>query len=358
MNWKTMLSKRVMDIPVWMLITAAMAYCLAGHLTNWARFGKGGGWAWLAINASICGACLLFAQVARWCIHPESRRKGVVWAIALTAGFPLLGLAAVYLVLPAVGLRLHKPHVPFRWDEFLGKTISAYTTVFMGTLIYSFFYMLLLKSRRTHEMERAAALHEKAIATVKANQVLHSAQSHFIRHLLHDILGRAEKLNDAYIPEQINYIARTWDFIAEAMDKPIPLVHASRALKQLEEMAQSIKRRYNDRPVIQLRKSGEPREHIIAPLVLSTLLENADTHGWVDAAHPILADIAFTPGRLVFTCTNWKRPHATDKPTTGRGLQLVRQSLLLLDGCHHTLERDENEQQYTIRLTINYTTYD
>ncbi len=358
MNWKTLLNKRVMDIPIWMLFTVALAYCVASHLTNWTRFGKGNGWAWLAINGCICGACLLFAGVARWCIHPESRRKGVLWAIALTAGFPLLSLAVVYILLPAMGLRLHKPHVPFRWDEFIGKTTSAYTTVFMFTLIYSFFYVLLLKSRRTREMERAAALHEKAIITVKANQVLHSTQSHFIRHALHDILGRAEKLDDTYIPAQINYIAQTWNYIAEAMDKPIPVVHASRALKQLEEMAASIKRRNHDLPVIQLRQSGEPGEHIIAPLVLNTLLENADTHGWVDADHPILVDIAFTPGRLDFTCTNWKRPHATDKPTTGRGLQLVQQGLLLLDDCRHTLERDENQHQYTIRLTINYTTYD
>src|SRR5690606_32477596 len=123
---------------------------------------------------------------------------------------------------------------------------------------------------------------------VKNNLLLNAGQSHYAKYVMNDVVTRAAKAGDHYTAAQVAHIAKTFDYVAEATQQGEPIVSLHRALVYFNEVVNAIRLRNGaDDRVVVVQMEGEPTMQVIGALTLTTLLENSDTHGWVDAEHPI-----------------------------------------------------------------------
>lgn len=355
MKSKKWYAKRVLDIPIWGLVIGAFIYIGGTYLKNLLEYGKANVLATMVIGGGVVLICLLMAYAVRLCFHRVYRRKGIATLMAVVGGFPLVALALVYGLLPLFGVELQKEGVPFSWGQFMAKTFNAFFSVTLITAGYTFFYGRLLSERRGHELEQVATNRAKEWVEVQNQQLLNAAQSHYVRYVMNDVVARAAIAGDDYTAAQVSHIGRTFNYVADVTQQGTPVVFIHLALDYFDEVVASIRRRHgDDGRAVAVQVEGEPTMQVIGALTLTTLLENSDTHGWVDASHPIMVRFVFSRGRLQFTCTNAKYPYPRRVESTGKGLGLVAGELALLD--RHDVEFDvhENEEFYTVSLIINY----
>lgn len=93
---------------------------------------------------------------------------------------------------------------------------------------------------------------------------------------------------------------------------------------------------------------------LIAPLLLITFVENAFTHlsNFKDKPNFIRISATVENGELLFSVTNTKSGNRGENRTSGIGLKNVRQRLGLLYRNKHTLNVHEQEDTFSIKLSI------
>ncbi|WP_449047074.1 hypothetical protein [Parapedobacter sp.] len=351
-KWYT---KTLLDIPIWVLGLAALIYIGGTYFKNLLDYGEVDFLAIFYVSLGIMLVCLLTAAATRLCFHARHRWKGIVVLLGTVGGFPMLALAVADVVLPLFGIELQKEHVPFNWAEFMAKTFDAFFTVIMVTAVYALYYGKLLSDRRKHELKQAATNSEMELLEVKNNQLLNAGQSHYVKRVMTDVVARAVSAGDSYTEAQVTHIAKTFDYVAEATQDGEPIVSIHRALAYFNEVVNAIRLRNGaDDRVVVVQMEGEPTMQEIGALTLTTLLENSDTHGWVDAEHPIRVGFVFERGTMQFTCTNAKNPYPRQVKSTGKGLGLVAQELALLHRHEVKLDVHESEENYIVSLNIAY----
>lgn len=95
-------------------------------------------------------------------------------------------------------------------------------------------------------------------------------------------------------------------------------------------------------------------DFIVPPMLFVAFVENAFKHG-ISYMMKSVIRIAFervNDSEICFTCVNTIPPSASEESTSGIGLGNVRRRLDLLYGDAYTLEINNNENTYEIRLTI------
>lgn len=114
--------------------------------------------------------------------------------------------------------------------------------------------------------------------------------------------------------------------------------------------------RYGDRLTVVFRHSVQ-EQPVIAPLLLLSLVENAFKHGVKEAVGEakVEVDLEADNHRIGFTVRNTRPPAVEKKSGDNRiGNRNLRQQLdILYPGCHE-LEILELPEQYTIKLTIEF----
>ena len=113
-----------------------------------------------------------------------------------------------------------------------------------------------------------------------------------------------------------------------------------------------MKLRYTDKVRISVDTPSSLPNREIPPLMFITFVENAFKHG-VSYRQESFIDITLTTenDRLTFTCQNSRIPKEEDKHG-GVGLNNVRQRLNLIYGENYTLNIKDEEDSYTVTLTI------
>lgn len=355
MNTKNNKKRERLSIPIFYQLLFACLYISGSYIANLLKYGNKKLFASIAISLCIIAFFYYLAYLVRLLFNPHNRLRGIFLSVFTLILFPLISYSVVYHLLPLFGFYLYKPHIPFRLDEFLGKTFSAFYSLFTATAVYAWFYSKKLADRRNLELERAERLKQQQIDEMKSNLLLSILQSHYFKNSLHDIVCRAVELDDPYIPKLMPHLKDVLDYSAHMLQGNIMKVSIERELDIIENMIASIRLRHANDEVVVIHQKGTPNGQFIAPLVLATLLENFFTHGEVSKGQPLVIDITFRPGYFSFSCTNKKRMQLHKRVGGGRGLQLVQQSLLQLPNTEHQLTYKEVEDLFTICLTINYT---
>lgn len=97
-----------------------------------------------------------------------------------------------------------------------------------------------------------------------------------------------------------------------------------------------------------------PEGFVVPPMLFVSFVENAFKHG-ISYMMKSVIRIAFervSDSEICFTCVNTIPPSASEESTSGIGLGNVSRRLDLLYGDAYTLEINNNENTYEIRLTI------
>lgn len=355
MDTRKWYAKTILDIPVGFVFLASLIYLSGTYIKNTLRYGSANMVMVLIIGGSIILACLGSAVIVRAVYRSQNHlRAGVIVALALLL-MVFVAWLLVEVKLPLLGLPVRKSHIPFNWSEFLSKTMNALFTITMATLAYAFYLFKTTGDRVRHELEREAMIRKKDLANARSNLLLYALQSHYTKYVMSDIVAHTVAKGDQYTADQVVHISKTFHYVAEVAQKDSPIVSIHLALAYFHQVVDSIRmRRGGDSRIIRIRIDGEPSMQEIGALTLTTLLENSDTHGWVDACNPIDVYFSFQRGHLFFRCHNNKHPLSRKRETSGQGLDLVKQELAFLVRDQVELEIDEGETSYTVSLTINY----
>jgi len=308
----------------------------------------------LAVGSCQIGMFYGYCYFIRMSFDRGRRRFAGIIILLFSLVLPLTAPILVYTIFPLLGVKLQNPNLAFNPMEFSAKVLMALKTVWLGAVLYYVFYRKEVMGRRVTELEYETSRREKELVEMKNDLLMNAGQSHYARHVMTDVVARAVATGDTYTAEQVTHIGKTFDYVADIVHQQIPVAPIQKALTYFNQVVASIRLRRGGKQVIHLTMEGEPTMQTIGPLTLTTILENSDTHGWVDLEHPIHVHFLFSRGKLEFTCINSKPRMGSKVKSSGKGLSLVKQELALLNRHHTTLDVQENEETYTTYLTINY----
>ena len=131
-----------------------------------------------------------------------------------------------------------------------------------------------------------------------------------------------------------------------------PTIPLSRELDYVRQFVALMRLRYTDDVDIVMDFPSGETDAQIPPLLLISFVENAFKHGIsYESDSFVRAKASVEEGRILFRCVNSRFPSSTDEPH-GVGMDNVRRRLSLLYGTDYSLEVDENENEYGIRLSL------
>ena len=131
-----------------------------------------------------------------------------------------------------------------------------------------------------------------------------------------------------------------------------PLVPVQSEIRFLKKYITLMKLRYTDKVKIKVEIPGEIPDKGIPPLMLITFVENSFKHGVSYQQESFInVDMHFTGNRFFFLCETSKHPKSTEQHG-GVGLTNVRKRLDLIYGKDYTLDINDGEDIYTVKLDI------
>ena len=131
-----------------------------------------------------------------------------------------------------------------------------------------------------------------------------------------------------------------------------PLTSLRKECDFIDNYIELMRLRYSDKVDIRTDRDDNLPDALIAPLITITYVENAFKHG-VSYQHRSFIHITthVDHGRLLFTCENSKHKESTEEHG-GVGLTNTRKRLDLIYGNDYTLDINDREDTYFVRLDI------
>ena len=172
---------------------------------------------------------------------------------------------------------------------------------------------------------------------------------HFFMNTLNNIHALVD-IDPEKAKQTILELSKMMRFVLyEGNKQGVPL---DREIAFLNNYITLMKLRYTDKVRISVDTPSSLPNREIPPLMFITFVENAFKHG-VSYRQESFIDITLTTDddRLTFTCQNSRIPKEEDKHG-GVGLNNVRQRLNLIYGENYTLNIKDEEDSYTVTLTI------
>lgn len=129
-------------------------------------------------------------------------------------------------------------------------------------------------------------------------------------------------------------------------------VHVQSEIRFLKNYITLMKLRFTDKVKIKVNIPDEIPDKGIPPLMLITFVENSFKHGVSYQQESFInVEMHFTSNRLSFFCENSKHAESTEHPG-GVGLANVRKRLDLIYGKDYSLDINDGEDIYTVKLDI------
>lgn len=240
-----------------------------------------------------------------------------------------------------------------REHKFLFFTLSSFF-FYLITLAISFVAAFIIdfntKSRRQKELEKQTM--DAELAAIK-----YQINPHFLFNSLSFIYSKTVPLSE----EVSNAVLLLSDIMRYALGKEEDSegkAALSQEITHLKNVIEINQMRFNNKLSIQYSEQISNPKARITPLVLITLVENAFKHGdLLDPANPLVVRTEADDARIKFYISN-KKKKGTKELSTGIGLNNVKKRLQLMYADKYTFSVKENEDFYTVELTINLVKYD
>jgi len=296
-----------LSLPALMLAT----YFIAGYVVP--RFLKPGKWLWFVFWILIVAAFVFFARM-KW------------------------GELVNYLE----NSRYFKMPV----DKMLKNIIRDYSIVALAVCIY------IIGDYRRKQQLNEQLIKAKAEAEIKL--LKGQLHPHFLFNSLNNIYSLALMKSDLTadsilkLTELLDYLVYRANMDKVALSKEVDLLQNYVDLEQL---------RYGEKLKIESEISVRNAAIKVAPLILLPFAENCFKHGGVgsDGLFRINIHLLADDKKLVFHLTNSKKKNREKTAVNGGvGLENIRKRLTLLYPDRHQLSIDNQPDQYSVRLEINF----
>lgn len=175
-------------------------------------------------------------------------------------------------------------------------------------------------------------------------------------HFLHNTLNFLYAKSLPYSAELSEGILTLSDIMRYALDQGNQKDGKAPLKDEIEHVHNVIKisqLRFSHQLHVKFEVTGSTEGATIIPFVLITLVENAFKHGDLkNPDHPIDIRLNVQKNRLYFYCRNKKKPATARQPSTGIGLENIRQRLEMAYGDKYAYQVKDEPGFYTTELTI------
>lgn len=200
------------------------------------------------------------------------------------------------------------------------------------------------------EKERQLTLEFQKKLTEMELQLLKSQLNpHFYFNTLNNLYGLS-MISPVKAPDAILKLSDIMEYVIyDCKSEKVPL---AKELKFISSYIDLEKLRYDKEETIQLKLAGKTEEYEISPLLLIQFIENAFKHGMEEAKSGsfLHIEILLKDGWLYYSSVNSINNREYNKG--GVGLENVRKRLEILYNGRHTLDINQTDTTYQVKLGI------
>jgi len=268
------------------------------------------------------------------------------YTLILSADLELL-ISVWLLIVTAVSRG--QPIRPVAFDVW-GLLISQYVIVFaaLATDLLSRWYRI---QRVNARLEKARLEAEVKLKVAELTLLKAQLHPHFLFNTLNSLYALTLE-RSPYAPDMVLRLSDMLDYILRRGERQ--RVALAEEISHLTDYLKLEEMRYPDRARVRTSFSGVQESHVIAPLLLIPLVENAVKHGvsaspgraWVDIA------LEVADGEMVFTVGNSITAQAAVGDSPGIGLANLRRRLELLYPDRHQLTVEKKADRFDVVLRL------
>lgn len=285
------------------------------------------------------------------------KKKYLLFGISLLLSiyvFSALGrLSVVHIAEPYVRTDFVQESIA----EILSDTAYLFSVYFTSTYVYAFL-MLLIKAVKTRfEEKQRVELLQKEKVTSELKFLKGQIQPHFLFNTLNNLYALTLSKSDL-APVVVLKLSELLDFILyQSNQSSIPI---SKEIELIEGFIELETLRYRDKVAVDFKYEVPDNNIQIPPLLLLPLVENAFKHGVSGSIEEaiIKIDLKATTTLLSFDIFNTKSKNIVLKIQEGKGIGTsnLKRQLALAYPNNHSLDIEETEENYRVRLSVNLKT--
>ncbi|MGN6493405.1 MAG: sensor histidine kinase [Agriterribacter sp.] len=282
----------------------------------------------------------------------------------------LLAYGFIYRLLPAFGVVLYST-ADLR--HFIQAAVLGYVEFSVYGLLYVYADRSIKKERelrRSHELnakiEQEKIQQELANALLKQNELIAQAEKaqyeyaylqsqinpHFLFNTLNVLYAQASRFSGD-LAENICKLGEIMRYSIRQVEDRTPCVPLQEELDQLQTFIDINHLRFGENCYVRYSIEGEVSSHLIPPLAMITIVENAFKYGELkDPDNPLSIHLLLAPGLLSFTCRNKKRAFATMPSSHHIGIRNINHRLKMAFRNRFKTSVTDEGGFYTFQLII------
>ncbi|MET0637457.1 MAG: histidine kinase [Chitinophagaceae bacterium] len=294
-------------------------------------------------------------------------KLGTSWVVGmfsfLFGSVIIIGYCYIYLVMPMLGVTLYSSE---QLDDFIRGALLGLIQYFLYAMLYVYVernFNKRLQTRHTAEKDLKAQLENARLkdADLRArheNLLLEQAfflaeiNPHFLHNTLNVLFNQAQRISEPLAANIAKLSSMMRYSIETAEDQP-GKVSAQKEIENLKLLLDIHRMRFRETKAVKMIVDGEPNGHILPPLSLITLVENAMKYGELnEPEYPVVINITLEPDSLGFSCRNKIRKIPLLSPSTNLGLYNLKRRLDVNFKNKYLLHNHSDANFYTVELTI------
>lgn len=241
-------------------------------------------------------------------------------------------------------------------SEFIYDSIVFY--IQFG--LYSIGYFLIIRNSINHKrkeiiLEQKNLNLQKNVIQSELNFLRAQINPHFLQNCLNFIYSDTRKTNPN-AADAVLLLSNIMRYSVADNSATEGMALLKDEITQVENVIQIHQLRFKEKLHIVFNKEGNFEHKQIVPMILLTLAENLIKYGDLnDSRQPARIDcrIAEKENKIYFSTTN-KKVYSNKIISTGLGLKNIRDRLNLICEDNFTLEKEETEDWYIVKLLMPY----
>jgi two-component system, LytTR family, sensor kinase len=179
---------------------------------------------------------------------------------------------------------------------------------------------------------------------------------HFLQNCLNFIYSDTRKTNPN-AADAVMLLSNIMRYSVADNSATNGMARLTEEITQVENVIQIHQLRFEHKLNINFNKEGQFEHKQIVPMILLTLVENLIKYGDLNNSNfPAKIDCMVDESeKKIFFITSNKKAYAKEIVSTGLGLKNIRERLSLIWNDTFTLQKEETNDWYTVKLSMPYT---
>jgi two-component system LytT family sensor kinase len=250
------------------------------------------------------------------------------------------------------------PKVAFKWDQFILTGVWWIFHFAMYGFFYWYYFKTINNKKVVFELKTKNLNLENEKIKLEYDFLKAQINPHFLHNCLNFLYSETFEKNPN-VSEAILMLSDIMRYSLKDYSDTNGLANLSEEIEHIENVININQLRFVDSLHIDIKIEGEPEGKLVVPMVLMTLVENVFKHGDLhDKNHPALIHCKIDSSReMLYFSTYNKKKMGTKEPSTGIGLNNIKQRLQSLYQDNFSITTIEDESNYKKEINIPYLDY-